>query len=98
MNQGWLRDTKINPHSEIFYTCPTHTQIYTSIKPINQLNAINMALISSWKEDKGKEEKGGKIKWEKRETYRENDRGTKQIKKILNICQIAQRQISLLEK
>lgn len=38
---------------------------------------MNMALISRWKEDKGKKEKGGKIKWEKRETYRENDRGTK---------------------
>ena len=49
-----------------------------------------MPLISRWTEDKGKEGKEGKIKGEKTETYRENDRGTKQIFKNLNICQIAQ--------
>lgn len=51
---------------------------------------MNMPLISRWTEDKGKEGKEGKIKWEKTETCRENDRGTKQIFKNLNICQIAQ--------
>ena len=34
----------------------------------------------------------------KRDTHRENDRGKQQIKRNLNVCQIAQRQISLLEK
>lgn len=56
---------------------------------------MSTALISRCKEDQGKEEKEGKMG---EETYRENDRGTKQIKKNLNICQIAQRQISLPEK
>ena len=51
------------------------------------------------KKGRGKKKKAeGKIKQEKRDTYRENDRGKKQIKRNLNVCQIAQRQISLLDK
>jgi len=51
---------------------------------------MTMPLISRWTEDKSKEEKEGKIKWKKKETYRENDRGKKTDLKNLSICQIAQ--------
>lgn len=57
--------------------------------------------ISGWIEDEERQRKKkaeGKIKQEKRDTYRENDRGKKQIKRNLNGCRIAQRQISLLDK
>lgn len=49
------------------------------------------------KKGRGKKTEG-KIKQEKRDTHRENDRGKQEIKRNLNVCQIAQRQISLLEK
>lgn len=87
----------MNPNSEIFYTYPQGKKYITT----KSMYTMETLFISGWREHeerKRKKKTEGKIKQEKRDTHRENDRGKQQIKRNLNVCQIAQKQISLLDK